>query len=73
MKIGPKIRLFLNISTLLKNCLIDFFKIFFSNLGLGILQLKYQKVPIFKVLSPRKENFRPKLEKELKNLFSSFF
>ena len=42
MKIGPRITFFLNISNLSKNYLIDVFHSV-SNLGLGMVQLKYQR------------------------------
>ena len=42
MKIGPRITFFLNISNLSKNYLIDFFYSVL-NLGLGMVQLKYQR------------------------------
>ena len=42
MKIGPRITFFLNISNLSKNYLIDFFYSI-SNLGPGMVQLKYQR------------------------------
>ena len=42
MKLGPRITFFLNISNLSKNYLIDFFYSV-SNVGLGIIQLKYQR------------------------------
>ena len=42
MKIGPRIKFFLNISNLSKNCLIDFFYSV-SNLDLGMVQLKYKR------------------------------
>ena len=40
MKIGPRIKFFLNISNLSENYLIDFFYSF-SNFGPGKVQLKY--------------------------------
>ena len=42
MKIGPRITSFLNISNLSKNYLIDFLYSV-SNLGLGMVPLKYQR------------------------------
>ena len=42
MKIGPRITFFLNISKLSKNYLIDLFYSV-STLGLGMVQLKYQR------------------------------
>ena len=42
MNIGLKITFFLNISTLLKYYKIDYF-CSFSNLGLGMAELKYQR------------------------------
>ena len=42
MKIGPRITFFLNISNLSKNYLIDcFYSV--SNLGLGMVQRRYQR------------------------------
>ena len=42
MKIGHRITFFLNISNLSKNFLIEFFYSV-SNVGLGMVQLKYQR------------------------------
>ena len=47
MKIGPRITFFLDISNLSKNYLIDFFYSV-SNLGLGMVQFKYQRDKLLK-------------------------
>ena len=50
MKIGPRITFFVNISNLSKNCLIDFFYSV-SNVGPGMVQLKYQRAKRLKFSS----------------------